>query len=133
MGIKNHLTPCLSSLAKDFICKLLVLNPSDRFTAEAALKHPWITGKDDIERSLYYPCLNCPRAKTPFSLRTIVVYPDDSMDESVEENDCMDTNTDEIDVAVEVQKHNNRHNFNDFLQLCLIQIFLVLPTFSSAN
>jgi len=39
----------VSSLAKDFICKLLVLNPSDRLTAEAALKHPWITGKDDIE------------------------------------------------------------------------------------
>eukprot|EP00090_Calanus_glacialis_P017073 TRINITY_DN26683_c0_g1_i1.p1 TRINITY_DN26683_c0_g1~~TRINITY_DN26683_c0_g1_i1.p1 ORF type:complete len:316 (+),score=110.29 TRINITY_DN26683_c0_g1_i1:29-949(+) len=40
----------VSSLAKDFIQKLLVLSPADRLSATEALKHPWITSKDDTER-----------------------------------------------------------------------------------
>jgi len=40
----------VSSLAKEFIRKLLVLNPSERMSAEEALKHPWIVSKDDTER-----------------------------------------------------------------------------------
>jgi serine/threonine protein kinase len=33
-----------SNLAKDFVCKLLVIDPKVRWTAEQALNHPFITG-----------------------------------------------------------------------------------------
>jgi serine/threonine protein kinase len=33
----------VSEEAKDFIKKILVVNPAKRMTAEEALKHPWIT------------------------------------------------------------------------------------------
>jgi len=33
----------VSDLAKDFIHHLLIKNPEERFTAEQALQHPWIT------------------------------------------------------------------------------------------
>jgi len=32
----------VSATAKDFVTKLLVVNPAERLTAEQALKHPWI-------------------------------------------------------------------------------------------
>jgi len=32
----------VSDLAKDLICKLLVVDPSKRLTASDALKHPWL-------------------------------------------------------------------------------------------
>ena len=33
----------VSPLAKDFIDKLLILDPADRITSPQALKHPWVT------------------------------------------------------------------------------------------
>ena len=50
------------------------------------------------------------------SLRTIVVFSDDSMDESDEENDCMDTNTDDSErtVEVEAQSQNNKTIMTNF-------------------
>lgn len=34
----------ISYIAKDFVCKLLVVDPKVRWTAEQALNHPFITG-----------------------------------------------------------------------------------------
>jgi len=34
----------ISSLGKDFISKLLIVNSSERMTAKQALSHPWIKG-----------------------------------------------------------------------------------------
>lgn len=34
--------PSVSNLAKDFIDRLLTVDPSDRMTALQALKHPWV-------------------------------------------------------------------------------------------
>ena len=35
----------LSSSAKDLLAHLLNINPEERYSAEEALKHPWVTGK----------------------------------------------------------------------------------------
>ena len=48
------------------------------------------------------------------SLRTIVVFSDESMDESDEENDCMDTNTDDSEISVEAQTQNNKTIMTNF-------------------
>ena len=43
---------CISSLAKDFITKLLRINPKKRMSGEHALDHPWIrkyTAEDESE------------------------------------------------------------------------------------
>lgn len=34
--------PSVSNLAKDFILRLLVLDPATRLTAEQAVRHPWV-------------------------------------------------------------------------------------------
>ncbi|XP_068188788.1 death-associated protein kinase 2 [Antennarius striatus] len=39
---KDHYFSMTSSMARDFIQKLLVKNPSDRLTADECLLHPWI-------------------------------------------------------------------------------------------
>lgn len=38
----------VSAEAKDLIKKLLVVDPSQRLTAEQALKHAWVLTKDDV-------------------------------------------------------------------------------------
>lgn len=43
---KNNRWKDVSTQAKDFICRLLVMNPDERFGAEQALKHPWIVGSE---------------------------------------------------------------------------------------
>jgi serine/threonine protein kinase len=35
-------------LAEDFFLKMVNPDPTERFTANLALSHPWITGKDDL-------------------------------------------------------------------------------------
>jgi len=41
----------VSANAQDFVKKLLVLNPTDRLTAQAALEHPWIKQRDETEQT----------------------------------------------------------------------------------
>lgn len=43
---------CVSDQAKDFIGKLLVVEPNDRYTADDILKHPWITLGDVPDQPL---------------------------------------------------------------------------------
>jgi serine/threonine protein kinase len=38
----------ISEEAKDFIHRLLMVNPTARLTAEQALKHPWIVNEGDM-------------------------------------------------------------------------------------
>lgn len=40
--------PEVSNVGKDFVAKLLVLNPKQRLTAEEALNHPWVSKKDNL-------------------------------------------------------------------------------------
>lgn len=42
----------LSSSAKDLLSHLLNVNPGHRYTAEQALEHPWVTGKEAPKESL---------------------------------------------------------------------------------
>lgn len=42
----------LSSSAKDLLSHLLDVNPINRYTAEQALEHPWVTGKEAPKGSL---------------------------------------------------------------------------------
>eukprot|EP01038_Epipyxis_sp_PR26KG_P015333 gene15333-20663_t len=48
----------LSSSAKDLLHNLLEINPKERFTAEQALSHPWVSGKTVLPNSyLQSPCV----------------------------------------------------------------------------
>ncbi|KAJ6666024.1 hypothetical protein lerEdw1_000928 [Lerista edwardsae] len=42
LGLRLAPWPSVSNLAKDFIDRLLTVDPSDRMTALQALKHPWV-------------------------------------------------------------------------------------------
>ncbi|XP_006767242.1 PREDICTED: calcium/calmodulin-dependent protein kinase type 1G isoform X2 [Myotis davidii] len=43
----------ISESAKDFICHLLEKDPSERYTCEKALRHPWINGNTALHRDIY--------------------------------------------------------------------------------
>ncbi|XP_005404601.1 PREDICTED: calcium/calmodulin-dependent protein kinase type 1G [Chinchilla lanigera] len=43
----------ISESAKDFICHLLEKDPSERYTCEKALRHPWIDGNTALHRDIY--------------------------------------------------------------------------------
>ncbi|XP_021098073.1 calcium/calmodulin-dependent protein kinase type 1G isoform X2 [Heterocephalus glaber] len=43
----------ISESAKDFICHLLEKDPSERYTCEKALRHPWIGGNAALHRDIY--------------------------------------------------------------------------------
>eukprot|EP01035_Chromulina_nebulosa_P019090 gene19090-24918_t len=48
----------LSESAKDLLTKLLDVNPKTRYTAEQALRHPWVSGKEaQINKYLQSPSL----------------------------------------------------------------------------
>lgn len=55
--MKDHEWSEVSSQAKDFIRKLLVVNPNARITAEEALKDVWITSNVH-EGKISNKCLN---------------------------------------------------------------------------
>lgn len=40
----------VSGLAKDFVRKLLVVDPASRLTAEQALKHQWVVGREQLKQ-----------------------------------------------------------------------------------
>lgn len=42
----------VSDDAKDFVSKLLIVDPKKRMTAEMALKHPWIVGREQLPDDL---------------------------------------------------------------------------------
>lgn len=42
VGFKSKLWSEVSDLGKQFISQLLILDPTQRLTAEKALEHPWI-------------------------------------------------------------------------------------------
>jgi len=45
--LDSHGWSRLSELSKDFLAKILVLDPRNRFTADQALQHPWLTNAID--------------------------------------------------------------------------------------
>ena len=45
----------ISDAAKDFISRLLVVNPAKRMTADDALRHPWIAGDQARAMDLHGP------------------------------------------------------------------------------
>ncbi|CAH1393217.1 unnamed protein product [Nezara viridula] len=49
----EELTRTLSLEAKDFITKLLVIDPKDRLDVKAALRHPWLNYADRLPPNLY--------------------------------------------------------------------------------
>ena len=54
----------LSSSAKDLLHNLLEINPKDRFTADQALNHPWVSGKTvQANNYLQSPCVLGERRK----------------------------------------------------------------------
>uniref|UniRef100_A0A061SDZ9 Calcium/calmodulin-dependent protein kinase I n=1 Tax=Tetraselmis sp. GSL018 TaxID=582737 RepID=A0A061SDZ9_9CHLO len=44
-GFEDEVWDEISDLAKDLIRKLIVVDPKKRLTADEALRHPWVTGK----------------------------------------------------------------------------------------
>jgi len=65
-GMYDHILKCkytfgaeiwthVSMDAKDFISKLLLLNPDDRMTAKVALQHPWLTSTTSLPTRVLTP------------------------------------------------------------------------------
>ncbi len=66
----------ISDLAKDLIKKLLVVEPSERLSAEKILEHPWVVGEKTPRKNL--PQLTSKirefNAKRKFRVKTIKYY-----------------------------------------------------------
>ncbi|ESO11375.1 hypothetical protein HELRODRAFT_194833 [Helobdella robusta] len=45
----------VTDVAKDFVSRLLLANPSERMTTSQALQHPWLTGKDKVTFKEHLP------------------------------------------------------------------------------
>ena len=60
----------VSQEARDFICRLLTINPEPRMTAKEALQHPWLanvsTSLDTVQRDLLPDIKNAFNAKRTF-------------------------------------------------------------------
>merc|ERR1711920_1136005 len=48
--VKKDVWGRVSNKAKDFIQKMLVVDPQARMTCEQALRHPWLEERDQMER-----------------------------------------------------------------------------------
>lgn len=57
----------ISGEAKDFIGKLLVMQPAKRMSAKDALKHPWITG---MQQQVQVPVLSSTKISLPINTAT---------------------------------------------------------------